>query len=261
MINCYEKCNTTPDPDCNLYPAEIRFKQRPKDRFSFFNRLVKFSNPNIRKTWRDAWTAKEEALRVRFTKAKERMDEHARVLPPLKVGDRCLMQNQTGNNPKKWDRSGTITEVLPHDQYTVKVDGSSRVTRRNRRFLRSYVPATMTISAGIPAMVPRSKVVSSAEPPTEEVVPWSKVVSYAEPPTDEVVPRSKVVGSAEPPTEEVSRDGESTQVITDESITTTTVVDTPRDSNPVSRPRKPPLALRRLLDHNKPGLKEKPLLQ
>ncbi|KAK3749111.1 hypothetical protein QZH41_019407 [Actinostola sp. cb2023] len=32
-----------------------------------------------------------------------------------------------------------------HDQYRVKVDGSGRLTLRNRRFLRAYTPATPSI--------------------------------------------------------------------------------------------------------------------
>ena len=33
-------------------------------------------------------------------------------------------------------------EALDHDQYWVKVDGSGRLTLRNRRFLRAFTPAT-----------------------------------------------------------------------------------------------------------------------
>ena len=136
----------TPDPDCSLSPAEIIFGHPLRDSFSFANRLEKYSNTAVRKTWRDAWMAKEDALRVRFAKTTEKLNEHARSLPPLKVGDRCLVQNQAGNSPKKWDRSGVVTEVLPFDQYTVKVDGSSRVTVRNRRFLKLYIPADTSIN-------------------------------------------------------------------------------------------------------------------
>ena len=34
-----------------------------------------------------------------------------------------------------------MVESLGHDQYRVRVDGSGRLTLRNRRFLRSYAPA------------------------------------------------------------------------------------------------------------------------
>ena len=49
---------------------------------------------------------------------------------------RVFIQNQRGHYPRKWDKIGTIVEVLPWDQYVIKVDGSGRITKRNRRFLR-----------------------------------------------------------------------------------------------------------------------------
>ena len=55
----------TPDPDCNLSPAEIVFGHPLRDAFSFVNRLATFFNRFIRRTWREAWQAKEDALRVR----------------------------------------------------------------------------------------------------------------------------------------------------------------------------------------------------
>ena len=36
-------------------------------------------------------------------------------------------------------------ELNGHDQYWVKIDGSGRLTLRNRRFLRKYVPHSSTI--------------------------------------------------------------------------------------------------------------------
>ena len=36
--------------------------------------------------------------------------------------------------------TGVIVEVKDHDQYSVRVDGTGRLTLRNRKFLRSYQP-------------------------------------------------------------------------------------------------------------------------
>ena len=49
------------------------------------------------------------------------------------------IQNQKGNDTKRWNKSGKILEKLDYDQYLVKVDGGGRITRRNRRFLRKIV--------------------------------------------------------------------------------------------------------------------------
>ena len=51
-----------------------------------------------------------------------------------------------GSNPKRWDCSGLVVEVLPHNQYTLKIDGSGRLTKRNRRFLRLYKPASSVVT-------------------------------------------------------------------------------------------------------------------
>ena len=52
------------------------------------------------------------------------LSEHTKELAPLSVGDMVQLQNQTGRNAKKWDKSGSIVEVLSFKQYRVKVDGS-----------------------------------------------------------------------------------------------------------------------------------------
>ena len=50
------------------------------------------------------------------------------------------IQNQTGNHPNKWDKTGVVIEVRQFHQYVVKVDGSGRISIRNRKFLRKYNP-------------------------------------------------------------------------------------------------------------------------
>ena len=64
------------------------------------------------------------------------------MLSKLEVGQVVLVQNQTGNNPLRWGKSGQIVEVLGFDQYKVKIDGSGRLSLRNRRFLRPITPYT-----------------------------------------------------------------------------------------------------------------------
>ena len=61
-------------------------------------------------------------------------------LVPLEIGQVVLLQNQTGKNPTRWDKSGQIVEVLPFDQYRVKIDGTGRSSLRKRKFLRAITP-------------------------------------------------------------------------------------------------------------------------
>ena len=136
----------TPDPYCNISPAEVVFGRPIRDAFSFVNRQAKFTNPSVRPSWREAWKKREEAMRVRFSRTSELLNAHAHRLPPLVIGDRVFVQNQHGQHPKKWDKSGIVMELGDHDQYVVKVDGSGRLTLRNRRFLRRFTPPTTTIT-------------------------------------------------------------------------------------------------------------------
>ena len=126
----------TPDPDCDFSPAEMVFGHPLRDAFSFVNRLATFSNRFIRRTWREAWRAKEDALRFQAKRTNDALSARTRPLRPLRCGDRVFIQNQGGRHPRKWDKVGTVFEALDVDQYNVKVGRSGRITRRNRRFLR-----------------------------------------------------------------------------------------------------------------------------
>ena len=68
------------------------------------------------------------------------LERHAHRLPDLPVGAVVQVQNQKGKDPLRWDRSGVVVESLGNQQYTVKMDGSGRVSLRNRRFLRKIEP-------------------------------------------------------------------------------------------------------------------------
>ena len=99
-----------------------------------------FNNHNIHPQWKEAWKAKEKALKTRYVKTLENLTEHSRPLPPLRHGDHVMIQSQHGRFPKKWDKSGIVVETKENDQYTIKVAGTGRLTLRNRRFLRKYDP-------------------------------------------------------------------------------------------------------------------------
>ena len=105
----------------------------------------------------------------------EKLNSHARQLPQLKAGERVFIQNQKGTHPNKWDRSGVVLESLGHDQYSVKVDGTGRITKLNRRFLRYYT------LPGSPVTPSASH--SAAEPQFEPVAP--RAVAAAGPPVQQ----------------------------------------------------------------------------
>lgn len=128
----YRNC---PDKETKISPAECLFGRPIRD---FIPILPGRYRPH--NTWRETLQAREKALRNRHMKAHERLSEHTRRLPPLVVGDKVRVQNQMGSHPNKWDKTGTVTEVRQYDQYVIKLDGSGRMTTRNRKFLRKYIP-------------------------------------------------------------------------------------------------------------------------
>ena len=143
---------------------------------------TKYGNPHIRSTWRDAWAAKEEAMRARFSRSQERLNLHSKALKPLSIGDHVFVQNQEGRYANKWDKTGVVVEVGTHDQYKVKVDGSGRVTLRNRKFLRHFKPATTDIDQGASrpgTYVPPPVVQSDIASPTKPDVPKSPVHRFS----------------------------------------------------------------------------------
>ena len=87
--------------------------------------------------------------RVRF--GMERWSAQTKGLSALKVGQHVTIQNQrgVGKIAKRWDRTGVVVEDLGFNKYRVRIDGSGRVTDRNRQFLRLFKPATFTYSPGI----------------------------------------------------------------------------------------------------------------
>ena len=195
--------------------------------------MNKFLNPAVRSTWREAWTLKEQALRTRFARSSEKLNLNARDLKKLAVGDRCMVQNQFGNHPKKWDRSGTVVEVLPFNQYTVRIDGSQRVTKRNWKYLRGYTPATVMI---------RNSASSSGTPAKQPLSPTSCTVDDIPVPTSDL-------------SHEQVLDGPSLSPSIGDTHYVAKGLSEP-DNNPMNTNVKQPLAVRRLKNFNNPGLKE-----
>ena len=129
----------TPDPGTKLSPAQCVFGRPIKD---FIPILPGRYIPHP--TWQDTLDLREKALRNRHMQASERWAEHTKRLPPLVVGDHVRIQNQTGSHPTRWDKTGVVIEVRQFDQYVTRVDGSGRITIRNRKFLRRYTPVQKT---------------------------------------------------------------------------------------------------------------------
>ena len=118
----------TPERDTGLSPANVIFGRTLRDSLPTvpvtLGTIPVFCNTSsVDHHWRDTWLAKETALRARLAKQVDKLDTTGRNLPPLRVGDSVRIQNQSGNHPNKWDKTGTILQVGDNDQYTVRVNG------------------------------------------------------------------------------------------------------------------------------------------
>ena len=137
----------TPDRDLGVSPAELLFGRKLKDFLpSRPNEPPNSMWPNFRQEWKDTAHWRELALQRRSSKINEKLLEHTKNLVPLQINDTVLVQNQLGNHPKRWDKRGTVIEVLPHRQYKIRMDGSRRISLRNRQFLRKFTPIEHPLS-------------------------------------------------------------------------------------------------------------------
>ena len=132
----------TPDRDTGLSPAYMLLGRQLKDFLpSKPNHLPPLSShKDLSATWQNVAEWRELALAKRSAKDQENLSEHVKDHAPLALGDHVMVQNQVGNNPKRWEKRGVIVNVLPNRQYQVRLDGSRRLTLRNRKFLRKFSP-------------------------------------------------------------------------------------------------------------------------
>ena len=74
---------------------------------------------------------RERAMASRRHTDGTRLAQNTKQQPELPPGTQVAVQNQTGQLPMKWDKTGVILENRPHSQVLIRMDGSRRVTLRN----------------------------------------------------------------------------------------------------------------------------------
>ena len=101
--------------------------------------------------WIEAAAKREIRISRRNAKLAETYNASAHTLPPLEITSIVAVQDRQ----KRWVRTGRIVERLDHRQYRVRMDGSGRITLRNRRFLRKIHPSIVQPTIIPSAMVSR----------------------------------------------------------------------------------------------------------
>ena len=103
----------TPDRDIGMSPAQLLYGRQLRDFLP--GKPQDYVRPrwsDLRQEWQDIAGWREQALARRCLKIKEKLSEHAKDLPPLSVGDAVLVQNQLGNNPRRWEKRGVVEQFF-----------------------------------------------------------------------------------------------------------------------------------------------------
>ena len=132
----------TPDSEYGFSPSQLVFGRPVLDFLP-----IKPGQYLPSDVWVDSRETRELALRNRFIRTSERWSSNTRDLRPLQPGMKVMIQNQhgAGKIAKKWEKTGLVLENLGYNKYRIKVDGSGRVTDRNRQYLRQFTPVTSTL--------------------------------------------------------------------------------------------------------------------
>ena len=207
----------TPLPHLNLSPAQLLLHRHLRDYVP-----AQPQHYRLHKEWVIAADERELALSRRDHNIQESYNMTSHNLAPLTIGTAVPVQNQRGNYPKRWERTGQIVDILPNRQYNIRMDGSGRITLRNRRFLKPTI--TQALPNPYPSAETKPNAINHKQPVTHPT-PIMSQPSIAEPQPNIEIPQP----------------------------------DIPEDIDQLVNPprrHKLPLALRRLTNYNKPGVGE-----
>ena len=252
----------TIDPQTKASPAMILFGRPIRDAIP-----IPLGKYCPHPTWRELMVHREKALAKRHCREHEKWSEHTRQLPPLQVGDAVYIQNLTGNHPKRWERTGRVVEVRQFHQYVVRVDGSGRVTLRNRQHLRKYVPFRPPVSGGQrveDAQLPPAAPIPARNNPSATLPEYTNDTSQA-PQLGPVSNQTPTAGTPQPtimPSVEPAPYPLAASVPTDVEMPAVPPLTVDSTILPVVPPvaGKVPRMMARLRPHNAPGTAESPSL-
>ena len=238
------------DPETKASPALILFGRPVRDAIP-----IPPGRYCPHNTWKELLEHRERALAKRHSREHEKWSEHTQMLQPLQVGDHVYIQNLTGNHPKRWERTGVVVEVRQYHQYVVRVDGSGRVTLRNRQHLRKFTPFWSKSGKSIPLETPASlvPVAQGLSKPNLEICPPkpSHAIVPGLPTPQEDIPAT----DSDLPSDRNDTD-EGCQMPT-EPVQPPTAIEPTEGAQPQRQTQeKVPRALTRLMPHNRPGRRE-----
>lgn len=240
------------DPETKASPALILFGRPIRDAIPI---LMGRYSPH--ETWTELMSHREMALAKRHSREHERWNEHTHHLPTLQVGDHVYIQNLVGNHPRRWERTGTVVEVRQYHQYVIRVDGTGRVTIRNRQHLRKFTPFQTNQTQGTlmaPTAVQHQEVILSSPTTSKTTQPQVPKIPVSLSPTrilsqPAALNETPIIVPTQKQATQTQTIQQPTQIDLDQSFHHTPEPDVPSKS-------RIPRALSRLQPHNKAGEKE-----
>jgi hypothetical protein len=142
----------TPMHDSDLSPSEILYGQPIRDHLPRIDM--------VRREWRDISKTREREFAKRTLQNSLSYDKSAsRAKRSLSIGEPVAVQDSI-HGRRWWQQTGVVVEAKPDiRQYLVRVDGSNRITRRNRRHLRPINEG----SSNVPVTVGADKLLTDTE--------------------------------------------------------------------------------------------------
>ena len=116
----------TPLRNIGLSPAQLLLHRQLRDNIPTHSKMLQ---PH--KEWIISGKEREKAFEKHNEEMTSRYNEHSRELHPLKCRTQIILQEKG-----RWLKQGEIVKVLPNRQYQIKMQGSGRLTIRNRKFLK-----------------------------------------------------------------------------------------------------------------------------
>ena len=149
----------------NKSPAQLLFGRSLRDSIP-----QSLSSHMVSQHWNSYLRQREKEMHDNLNKLKKYHDKNVKEHEVLPVGTTVVCQN---NESKKWDRTGCIVECLKFRQYLVRMDGSGRVSLRNRVHLRPtlikpHMIVQKTQSRPVEPAVPTHSTMSSSKESTSQ---------------------------------------------------------------------------------------------
>ena len=196
FVRAILQLRNTPHADTQLSPAQMVFGRQLRD----FLPVIPYKY-RPRQEWSLLASHREQAVATRMQLDGARLAQGSKHHLPLPLGSRVAIQNQTGRFPKKWDKVGTVIENKSHDQVLVLVDGSRRITLRNRRFLKPILHSVNPPNSSVGLMVDHTP----SKPPVI-VKPNVPVISPEHDLSPSPIPVSSFPSKEPPDVQEVSHE-------------------------------------------------------